>query len=325
MIISLSSKSSANSYEALKSEFISIAGVEHAGSSSEVPGGGFTMNGYMPEGLSEPIIIHALDIDYDYLKTMGIDLVQGRNFSKEFGTDKESYIINQTLAKQMGWQNAIGKTITRGGDHKVIGVVEDFHYSSLHKQIEPLLITLQPWQGYNFITLKYSGIIEHELIHQMEEKWKDVVPNEDVKYFFLESYIQEAYTEEAGFAWILAFCSGLALFIAGLGLFGLAAFITRQRSREMAIRKVFGAGIKKIFVLISSSFLKWVIIANIIAIPVAYLVMESWLQYFVYHEGMQFWIFAVTILFCLVLTLSIVLFQILRLNKLNPIDFIRYE
>lgn len=325
LIVSLGSESSANSYQALKSAFVSIAGVEHAGASSNIPGHGFTMNGYIPEGLTEPIMIHALDIDYDYLNTMGINLVQGRNFSKEFGTDQEAYIINQALAKQMGWENSIGKTISRDGDHKVIGVVKDFHYSSLHNNIEPLLITLQPWRGYGFITIKYSGNDEKELIRQLEKKWKSIIPNEDFNYFFLDFYIREAYREEASFVWILASCSGLALFIASLGLFGLAAFITRQRSREMAIRKVFGAGIKKIFVLFSAGFVKWVLIANIIAIPIAYFIMDSWLQYFIYHGGMQFWIFVVTILFCLFLTLVIILFQILRLNKLNPIDFIRYE
>lgn len=325
LIIPLDSESSVNNYEALKAEFISIAGVESAGSSSNIPGHGFTMNGYIPEGLSEPIMIHALDIDYNYLNTMGIDLVQGRNFSSEYGTDKEAYIINQTLAKQMGWENAIRKTITRGGDHNVIGVVKDFHYSSLHKQIEPLLITLKPWQGYSFITIKFSGIDQNELTHQLENKWKKIAPNEDFHYFLLDFYVREAYTEEAGFAIILASCSVLALFIAGLGLFGLAAFITRQRSHEMAIRKVFGAGIKNVFVLLSSGFIKWVFIANIIAIPIAYFVMDNWLQYFVYHGGIKLWIFVVTIVFCLLLAILIILFQILRLNRLNPIDFIRYE
>jgi len=225
----------------------------------------------------------------------------------------------------MGWLNPIGKTISRGGDHKVIGVVNDFHYSSLHKQIEPLLITIKPWQGYGYITLNYSGVNEKELIQQLTAKWKNLIPNEDFHYFFLKSFIKEAYTEETGFAWILASCSGLALFIAALGLFGLAAFIARQRSREMAIRKVFGAGIKRIFVLLSIDFIKWVIIANTVAIPVAYFVMDKWLQYFIYHGGIQFWIFATTFIFCLVLAVLIILFQILRLHRLNPIDFIRYE
>ena len=325
LIVALSSEASQNSYEALKSEFLSIAGIVSVGSSSAVPGRGFTMNGYLPEGLDEPIMIHALDVDYDYLPAMELQLINGRNFSKQFGTDKEAYIINQTLAKQLGWKNPIGKTINRGGEHKVIGVVEDFHYSSLHKHIEPLLITLQPWRGYNYITLKYSGIDEKELIQQLEKKWRKVASYEDVNYFFLQSYISDAYNEESGLAWILAACSGLALFIASMGLFGMAAFITRQRSREMAIRKVFGAGIKKIFLLMSSDFLKWVLIANLIAIPVAFVMMDKWLQYFVYHGGMQFWIFAVAFIFSFFLALFIILFQILRLNRLNPIDFIRYE
>lgn len=325
LIISLSSETSKGSYEILKSNFNSIAGVKSVGASSNIPGRGFTRNGYLPEGLSEPIMIHALDIDYDFINTMDFKIVQGRNFSNEFGTDKKAYIINQTLAKQMGWENAIGKTIKRGGEHKVIGVVKDFHYYPLHKQVEPLLITLQPWRGYDYISINYSYSEEMELIEQLEKRWKEQVPHEDFNYFFLDGYVKEAYNQETGFAWILAACSGLALFIASLGLFGLAAFIIRQRSQEMAIRKVFGAGIKKIFVLLSSGFVKWVIIANIIAIPVAYFIMDNWLQYFAYHGGMRLWIFMVTILFSLALTLFIVVFQVLRINRLNPIDFIRYE
>jgi len=325
IIISLSSESSRKSYDILKSGFNSIAGVNSTGSSSNIPGRGFTKNGYLPEGLSEPIMIHALDVDYDYLNTMGFNVVQGRNFSEEFGTDENAFLINQTLAKQLGWENSIGKTIKRDGDHKVIGVIEDFFYYPLHKRVEPLLITLQPWRGYDYITVNYSVMDEKQLIKQLEEKWIEVSPNEDFDYFFLDQHVKDAYNEETGFALILASCSGLALFIAGLGLFGLAAYITRQRSKEMAIRKVFGAEIRKIFVLVSSGFLKWVLIANIIAIPVAYFLMENWLQHFAYHGGIKIWIFVVTVLFCLVLTLFIILFQILRLNRLNPIDFIRNE
>jgi len=325
IVIPLTSESSKESYEVLESGFKSIAGVKSVGASSDIPGRGFTRNGYLPEGLSEPIMIHVLDIDYDYLNTMGLKIVDGRNFSKESGTDKDAFLINQTLAKQLGWENAIGKTIKRGGRHKVIGVVEDFHYYPLHKRVEPLIITLRPWRGYDFITVNYTQSNDKELIRQLEEKWYAVSPYEDFDYFFLNDYIRRAYNQETGFAWILASCSGLALFIAGLGLFGLAAFITRQRSREMAIRKVFGAGIRKIFMLVSSGFLKWVLIANIIAIPVAWFIMDKWLQYFAYHGGMRLWIFLATIVFCLLLALVIILFQILRLSRLNPIDFIRYE
>jgi putative ABC transport system permease protein len=325
MVIPLLSEKSAAAFLALKSEFLSIPGVEKAGASSQVPGRGFTMNGYLPEGLEEPIMIHALDVDYDWLETMGMKVVSGRGFSEQSGTDSNNYLINQTLAQQLGWTDPVGKIIKRSGRHTVIGVVEDFHYSTLHKEVEPLLITLQPWRGYDYVTIHYSGSDTKALVNQLEAKWKKIAPYEDFDYFFLDSYIREAYHEETGFSKILAACAGLALFIAGMGLFGLAAFITRQRSREMAIRKVFGAGMDRIFVLMSTDFLKWVLIACVIAIPLAYLVMSNWLQYFVYHGGMRLWIFIVTTVFCLALALFIVLFQILRISRLNPIDFIRYE
>ncbi|MBN2172603.1 MAG: ABC transporter permease [Bacteroidales bacterium] len=325
LVIPLSSEKSSAAFQSLKTDFLTVPGVVKAGASSEVPGAGFTMNGYIPEGLDEPIMIHALDVDYDWLAAMGLKIMAGRSFSEQSGTDSNNYLINQTLAKQLGWTDPVGKIIKRSGRHTVIGIVEDFHYSSLHKQVEPLLITLQPWRGYNYITVSYSGSDSKELIRQLEAKWKEISPYEDFNYFFLDSYIREAYNEETGFSKILAACAGFALFIAGMGLFGLAAFITRQRSREMAIRKVFGAGMNRIFILMSTDFLKWVLIACLIAIPVAYLVMGKWLQYFVYHGGLQLWIFVATTVFCLSLALFIVLFQILRIGRLNPIDFIRYE
>jgi putative ABC transport system permease protein len=325
LVISMGSEASSEAYDVLKKDFLTIPGVEHAGASSDIPGLDFTQNGYIPEGLSEPIMIHVLDVDNDYLNTMNLRIVAGRNFSEESGTDANAYIINQTLAKQMGWSDPIGKSINRGVDHPVIGVVEDFHFSPLHKQIEPLIMTRSPYRGYDFITVSYTGIDNNDVITQLEKKWKRIVPFEDFHYQFLSSHLKQGYTEEVGFAWILAACAGLALFIAGLGLFGLAAYIVRQRSREMAIRKIFGAGLRQVFTIMSTSFIRWVFIANVIAIPVAWFLMDQWLQLYVYHEGIQWWIFAVTLLFCLVLALLIISFQIIRIGFMNPVHFIRYE
>ncbi|MCB2220482.1 MAG: ABC transporter permease [Bacteroidetes bacterium] len=325
LVISLDSEASTGACDALKRAFLTVAGIAHAGASSDIPGLDFTRNGYIPEGMSEPIMIHVLDVDNDYLTTMNLRIVDGRNFSAEYGTDATAYIINQTLVKQMGWTDPVGKTISRGGDHPVIGVVEDFHYSSLQKQIEPLIITRSPFQGYNFITVSYTGMNKKDLITQLESKWKRIVPNEDFNYMFLTNHVKQGYAEEFGFAWILAACAGLALFIAGLGLFGLAAYIVRRRSREMAIRKIFGASLKQVFVIMSTRFMRWVFIANLLAIPIAWFIMDQWLQRYVYHAGIQLWIFVVTLLFCLILALLIISFQIIRIGYLNPVHFIRYE
>jgi len=325
IVISLSTESARDNVEGLKESFLSIPGVEKAGASSNIPGQGFTMNGYFPEGHDKPLMFHALDVDYDYLPAMGLMIVQGRNFSKEFGQEDEAYIINQALAKQLGWNEPVGKTIRRGNDHKIIGVVKDFNFSPLHVAIEPLIITLKPWRGYSHITLQVSDI-NKDLINRLEAEWKSVVPYEGFEEFSLNSYVIEAYGTEKLYMYMILFCACLTIFIAALGLFGLAAFITRRRYKEIAVRKVFGAGMNRIFMLISTGFIKWVLLANIIAIPLAYLIMDNYfLANFAYNGGIRWWIFIAALLFSVTISLLVILFQIIRLGRLNPIEYIRYE
>ena len=195
VIVSLATEAARDNVEALKKEFLEIPGIERAGASSQIPGRGFTQNGYFPEGQDNPLMFHALDVDYDYLDAMGLEIIEGRNFSKEFGQDEEAFIINQALARQLRWKDPIGKTITRGVDHKVIGMVRDFNFSTMHDAIGPLVITLKPWQGYGYITLETATDIER-LKNQLEGKWHIVVPNEDFDSFPLKSYIREAYGAE---------------------------------------------------------------------------------------------------------------------------------
>ena len=323
--IDLGSETSREKYEILKAEFSTIPGVLRVGASSEIPGNDLTMNGYFPEGLSEPIMIHALDVDYDYIPAMGIEIVKGRNFSKDYGTDNTAYIINETLAKKLGWDDPVGKTISRNGVHKVIGMVKDFHFATLREKIAPLLITMQPWSGYDYLTVKIADENQESVLKKIAEKWKQIVPYEDFSYFSIDKFIKQGYEEEHSMAMILTFCSVIAIFIAGIGLFGLAAFITRQRQKEAAIRKIHGAGIRDIFVLLSSGFIRWVIIANIIAWPVAYFIMDKWLQKFAYSAGIHFWIFIVAGVFTVVLSVFIILYQVIRLGKVNPVEIIRYE
>jgi len=325
IIIPLNSETSMNSYEILKQEFLSIPGVEKAGASSNVPGQDYTRNGYMPEGHSKPLMFHVLDVDYNYFETMDIPIVQGRNFSKSFGQDKQAYMINEALARSLGWENPLGKKIARNGDHSIIGVVKNYNYSPLHSQIEPLIITVQPWKGYDFITLK-TNEQNPGLMKQLEDTWKSIAPNENFTSFPLISHISKAYTSERGYMYILMFCAFLAVLIASLGLFGLAAFTIRKRNKEMAIRKVFGAGISKIFALVSTGFIKWVLIANVIASPIAYFIMDHYfLANYAYNQGVQWWVLIVALLFSVIISLLVIFTQIIRLGSLNPIDHIRYE
>lgn len=325
-VIQLTSESTMNKVEILKDAFLSIPGIKKAGASSGIPGRGYTSNGYFPEGLTEPMMIHVLDVDYDYLPTMGLEVVIGRNFSKDYGLDKDAYLINEALALQLGWENPIGKTIRRGIEHKVIGVVKNYNFSPLHVNIEPLIFTLKPWQGgYDYLTIQTSGKRDG-LERELETKWKSIVPYEDFNSFTLTSHVKNAYNSVRGKMYMLMVCSILSILIAVLGLFGLTAFTTRQRYKEIAIRKVYGSDMKKIFNLVSSGFIKWVLLANVIAWPLAYFIMDNYfLVNFAYNTGIKWWVFVLALIFSIVISLFVILVQILRLSRLNPIDYIRYE
>lgn len=325
LVVPLASETSKSSIAVLKESFLGIPGVEKVGASSQVPGYDYTMNGYFPEGHDKPLMFHALDVDPDYLPAMGFNVVQGRNFSDAYGFDDTAYLVNEALAKLLGWGNPVGKIITRGGKHPVIGVVEDFNFSTLHNKIQPLVITRKPWRGYSYLTIQSSGITE-ELVNRIEQEWKSVVPNETFDAFPLEGYIEQAYGTEKEYMLLLLLCAGMTLFIASLGLFGLSAFMTRRRHREIAVRKVFGAGMDRIISRVSFDYLKWVLLANVVAGPIAFFILERFfLSQFAYARPMSWWIFPSALIFTAGLSLLVIISQVLRLGKLNPVDYIRYE
>lgn len=311
--------------EILKSEFRNIPGVMSTGASTGMPGYGLTTNGYFPEGYEEPLMIHALDVDYDFLEVMKIPVVAGRSFSKEFTTDAEAILINETLAKKLGWSDPIGKKIMRDGEHKVIGVISDFHFSTLHTKIEPLLITMKPWDGYNYLAIRLSqGDISNTLVN-VEKKWNEILPNQPYAHVFLDNYIQTAYASESNTGETFLYFSLLAIFIASLGLFGLANYSGEQKRKEIGIRKVYGADSRNILTLLSSDYTKWVILANILAWPMAYWAMEKWLQLFEYRTSISLWIFVLTLFITSVTSVITILYQVLHAARANPVDTIKYE
>jgi putative ABC transport system permease protein len=311
--------------EILKSEFRSIPGVISAGASTGMPGYGLTSNGYFPEGFEEPMMIHALDVDYDFLEVMKISVVAGRNFSKEYATDGDAFLINEALAKKLGWSDPVGKKIMRDGEHRVIGMISDFNYSTLHTKIEPLLITLKPYDGYYYLAIRLAPQNLSNTLDAIEKKWYDILPNQPYSHVFLDSYVENAYASENKTGETFLVFSLLAIFIACLGLFGLANYSGEQKRKEIGIRKVYGASNRHILTLLSTDFTKWVILANILAWPLAYWVMDKWLQLFEYRTGISVWIFVLT--FCITTVISVVtiFYQVHHAARANPVDTIKYE
>ena len=325
IVVPLVSENAMNTCQPVKDAFSKIPSVTAAGASSEVPGNGFTMNGYFPEGFKEPVMINVLDVDADYLDIMNIPVVQGRGFDKVSNADSSAFIINESLAKQLGWENPVGKTIFRDGPHKVIGVIGDFHFASLHQELQPLILTKQPWMGYNFLSVRIQPGSQEETIRSLSAAWNEVLPDEPFEYFFQEDYVKNSYSgvKNAGIA-ILWFAF-LAVFIAGLGLLGLANYTFNLRKKEIGIRKVLGAETTMIARKVTLEFLRLVAIAGVIALPLAWWFLDLWQGNFAYRAFINPVIFILPIIFVLILAWLTIYFQVKKLANTNPVEVLKFE
>ena len=269
-------------------------------------------------------------IDYDYIKTMGMQIIKGRNFSKEFGSDSSAIIINETTAKIIGFKDPVGKQLFRAvdqqghiGAYTIIGVVRNFNFETLHHEVGPLAFELS--QGNGFASFKVGTGNISQLISQIQSKWKSMSLGLPFSYRFLDDSFDEMYRGEQRVGKIALVFSVLAIFIACLGLFGLATFIAEQRTKEIGIRKVLGASVQGIVQMLSKDFMKLVAISFVIAAPVAWYFMNKWLQDFAYRVNISWWIFVAAGLVALLIALVTVSFQAIRAAITNPVKSLRTE
>ena len=275
--------------------------------------------------------MRSISIDSNFIPTIGLEVVAGRNFSSEITTDhSKSILINQTAARQFGWDDPIGKKIRElnswNTTKTVIGVVRDFHVESLHHKISPLLIETEPSQ-YRFILIKIRSEYLPETLSFLREKWNEFDPAGTFDYWFLdesESFTWQ-YQSEKRLSKMFSYFALLAIFITCLGLLGLASFTAEQRTKEIGIRKAMGANISSIILLLLKKFAKWILLANIIAWPIAYFGMQQWLQNFAYRVEVGFSAFILAGLLVLAIALITVGYQALKAAKANPVDALRYE
>ncbi|HYJ64250.1 MAG TPA: ABC transporter permease [Parafilimonas sp.] len=269
-------------------------------------------------------------IDYDYIKTLNMQIIKGRNFSREFGGDSNAVIINETTAKILGYGDPIGKKIFRSVDDEghvaaltIIGVVKNFNFETLHKDVGPLGFTLGGGFGFGAFKINTSNI--QNLIAQIQTKWKALAPGLPFSYNFLNESFDKMYRAEQRVGKIALIFSVLAIFIACLGLFGLATFIAEQRTKEIGIRKVLGASVQGIVQMLSKDFLKLVAIAFVFAAPLAWWAMNTWLHDFAYRINIEWWFFAFAGLGALAIALITVSFQAIRAATTNPVKSLRTE
>jgi len=273
---------------------------------------------------SDDVVFYQQSVDKDYAKTFKLQLKEGRFFSSEFSTDTAAVVINETAARIMGFKNPIDEIITtpHGNKLNIIGVVKDFHFRSLHHKIEPLI--MQSGVDNNFY-LKMKPNKLTSTVEFVKKTFKSFHPSVPLDFKFLENDYDKLYMTEQRMGKILGYFSFLAIIISCLGLIGLSSFMIQRRTKEIGIRKVNGAKTIEIFSLLSKEYIKWVMIAIIIACPAAWYAMNKWLQNFAYITNLSWWIFVLASVFALLIAILTVSVQSYKAANRNPVEALRYD
>ncbi|MCW3091915.1 MAG: hypothetical protein JWP81_2984 [Ferruginibacter sp.] len=265
-------------------------------------------------------------VGYDFVKTMKLNLVAGRDFSKDYGTDSVSFIINETAVKKMGLPEPVGQTISWGNRKgKVIGVLQDFHFNSMHQAIDPLIIRLDENWGWGTLLIRTKAGKTKEALAGLQTICKSLNPGFPFTYQFSDQEYTKLYNNEQVVSKLSNYFAFLAIFISCLGLFGLATFTAQQRNKEIGVRKVLGASVIDIVRQLSTDFLKPVAIAMLVAFPIAWYVMNEWLLDYVYKINIGYQVFAVAGLLTVCIALLTVSYQTLKAAMSNPVKSLRME
>jgi len=316
-------------HSAFKAELTRYPEIKSVTTSSQLPSNiTWGTTGVEWEGMTSGQMIHwsVMSVDFDYFDTFGLEILEGRNFSKEISTDADAaYIINETGADILGYESTIGKKLTLWDmEGPIIGIVRDFHINSLHEQIEPLIIKVNPsWNSIIFVKIDANNI--KSSIAKIEEVYQRMNPDYPFQFHFLDAQYEDMYISEERTGKLFRYFSFLAIFISCLGLFGLSSFVAEQRTKEIGIRRVFGANIPVILVQLLRDFTKWVLIANIIAWPIGYYAMTQWLKNFAYRTDFDWRIFLLSGVITLLIAVATVSYKSLKAATANPIDSLRYE
>jgi ABC-type antimicrobial peptide transport system permease subunit len=270
-------------------------------------------------------------VDYDYLKTLNIPLLAGREFNPSFPSDSlDKVIITASAAEKMGEKNPVGMYFRNDGDKsgakfQVIGVVPDFHLYSLKNGIMPITMHLSHNETVHYIFVRMRPQNLKGSMDKMKNVWREMAPQAEFKASFLDENVNEWYHEEELLSYIFSFASGIAILVSCLGLFAVALFISAQRTKEIGIRKVLGAGIPSIVLLLSKDFVKMVIIALSIAVPLAWFFMQKWLENYSYHIQLDVWVFVGVGMAAILITLITISFQSIKVALTNPVNSLRSE
>ena len=307
--------------------------VESVSTISNMPGGTLVRLEVVPEGLSDDkgAMLDRIMIDNKTAETLKFTFLEGRNFSEQFPADVEnSVIINESTAKKFGWDEPVGKRLVMIDENEarlertVIGVVRDFNFTTTRRKVNPMVLVHIGERLPRFL-IKFRTDPGMAGVDQVKDIVREVYPDAPERHFFLDDIFNFQFRQDRAFATNIAVFSGLAIVIASLGLLGLASFTTQQRKKEVAIRKVMGSSMRAIVLLLTKEFTRWVIIANLIAWPLAYFSMSKWLQNFIYRTNVNILYFLGAGVAALAIAFLTILAQTIKAAYVNPVDALKYE
>ena len=321
-------------YDLLKNQWLQSPLVKGVTASSILPSVTYANGIQMKARDIENIGMSIIYVDYDYLETLQIDVVEGRDFSKDIATDaRGGLLMNQAALEELGWESAVGEKIELFlqldriipmYQTTLIGIVEDYNYHSLRSQLGSILLKIEPFR-FRHIMIRIDGQHALEALRYIEETWDAFHFDQPFEFTFLDAEIDNVYRSYSNFGGMIRNATFIAVFIACLGLFGLSSFAVEKRTKEVGIRKVLGASAGGVVLLFTREFAKCVLVANVIAWPIAYYVTNHWMQNFAYRAGIQIWMFILAAVVALMIALATVSFQAIRAATANPTHALRYE
>jgi len=325
-----------NNMEAFKWEIINHPDVQNASYTYCIPSKNFNSTLTKAEGdLEVDHQIFTNRADYDFLETMGMEIAVGRNFSRDMASDSSAVLVNESAVKALGWSNGdplegLGKSIEmmhgKLGSrvkYNVIGVIKDFNYESLKSEIRPLAVFL--FRKAYYLTVRFKSDNIPQTLAMLESSWKGMSTDAPFEYYFLDQSFEDLYQAEQKLGQIFGIFTAMAIFIACLGLIGLAAYTAEQRTKEIGIRKVMGASVPCLINMLNKEFIKLIVIALIISSPIAWYFMHRWLDSFVYKTEMGIWPFILAAILTIVITLATVGYQSFKAALANPVNSLKTE
>jgi len=333
MILIPTSRQANQKYETLKNEFLSLPRLTGVTASGQRMGNNLHQTGAQIKNDTtvRRVTVSQINVDHDFLKVYDIDIKKGRDFSRSYSTDEQyGFIINQELADELELTEPIGTSFGFSWLHEdslgtIVGITDNFNFNSLHHSVNTLCLHINPHWGFTEISVKVKPEDLGSTLAQLEETWNKLISDRPFEYEFLDEHFEELYRADQQLSSIISIIAVLAIIIACMGLFGLAAIVTEKRLKEIGIRKVLGAPVSQLLVLISRNFAILVGISILLAVPVSYLLVSNWLQNFAFRITVDGWVFMIAGLVSFLIAMFTISFQTIKAARVNPVDLIRNE